>query len=99
MRQIVVSMEDYTASDQRPLDKCLSDVADCDVYVGIFAHRYGFIPPHDNPEGLSITELEFRHAVKLKKKCLLFLVDTNQAWPPNEFDVRQAVQDAGTWFS
>ena len=29
----VDAMEDYVAADQRPLDKCLADVAACDVYV------------------------------------------------------------------
>ena len=31
----VVAMEDYVASDQRPLDRCLDDVASSDVYIGI----------------------------------------------------------------
>lgn len=35
------------AVDQRPLDKCLQDVANCDIYIGIFAWYYGFIPPND----------------------------------------------------
>ena len=34
----------------------------CDLYVLIVGHRYGFQPPEDNPEGLSITHLEFRRA-------------------------------------
>ena len=37
-------MEDYVAKDQRPLQMCLDDVASSDVYVGIFAWRYGYIP-------------------------------------------------------
>jgi len=45
----VISMEDYVAADQRPLAKCLDDVAACAVYVGIFAWRYGYIPAQDNP--------------------------------------------------
>ena len=53
----VIGMEDYVASDERPLQKCLRDVAGCDVYVGIFAHRYGFVPIEDNPESKSVTEL------------------------------------------
>jgi len=32
------------------------------TYVLILGHRYGFQPPQDNPEGLSITHLEFRRA-------------------------------------
>jgi len=41
---------------------CLADVDTCDVYVLIVGHRYGFQPPQDNPQGLSITQLEFRRA-------------------------------------
>jgi hypothetical protein len=41
---------------------CLGDVAGCDLYVLIVGHRYGFQPPDDNPEGLSITCLEYRQA-------------------------------------
>ena len=79
----VIAMEDYTASDQRPLDKCLADVAASDVYVGIFAWRYGFTPPNQSK---SITELEFREAVKQGKKCLLFLLGESAPWPRNLID-------------
>ena len=44
-----VAMEYFVAEDQRPLDKCLRDVETSDLYVGIFAMRYGYIPPgHDS---------------------------------------------------
>ena len=78
----VICMEDYVASDSRPLDRCLRDVAGCDVYVGILAWRYGYIPQAGNPDHRSITELEYRHAVSLNKPCLLFLHDPRQPWPP-----------------
>src|SRR5262245_59497520 len=71
----VVAMEDYVATDQRPLDKCLKYVGEADIYVGIFAFRYGYVPPAEqgNSNALSITELEFRHADKHKKPCLIFV--------------------------
>ena len=34
LRHDVVAMEDYVAADKRPLDQCLQDVRDADVYVG-----------------------------------------------------------------
>jgi hypothetical protein len=43
-------------------DSCLDDVDTSDLYVLILGHRYGFQPPEDNLEGLSITHLEFRRA-------------------------------------
>jgi Domain of unknown function (DUF4062) len=45
-----IAMEDYVATDRRPLQKCLADVAACDGYIGIFAWRYGFVPEADNSE-------------------------------------------------
>ena len=85
----VKAMEDYVAADKRPVDKCLSDVAEADIYVGVFAFRYGYVPPpeHGNPDALSITELEFRHADKLNKPCLTFAVSEDAAWP-RKFDDR-----------
>lgn len=82
-----VAMEYYVAEDERPLDKCLRDVAECDVYVGIFAWRYGFVPETDNPKKLSITELEYRKAVELKKPRLLFVIDEDADWPAKFMDI------------
>lgn len=82
----VIGMEDYPAVDQRPLDKCRKDVADCDIYVGIFAWYYGYIPPNENPEGKSITELEYRHASLLGKQRLIFLLREDAPWPPPMVD-------------
>jgi hypothetical protein len=81
MQHHVIAMEDYVATDQRPLDKCLADVDKCNFYIGIFAWRYGYIPPEGNPEEKSVTELEFRHAKEKGKECLLFLLDEEAPWP------------------
>ncbi|MCA1619170.1 MAG: DUF4062 domain-containing protein [Acidobacteria bacterium] len=76
----VEGMESYTADGRAPLEKCLADVARCDVYVGIFARRYGYVPGKNNPRHLSITELEYRTAVERKKKALIFILDKNAMW-------------------
>jgi hypothetical protein len=52
----------YLPSSDTVRDSCLEDVDGCDVYVLIVGHRYGSQPAQDNPEGLSITQLEFRRA-------------------------------------
>jgi hypothetical protein len=81
MRHEVVAMEDYTAEEQWPADKCLADVAACDLYVGIFAWRYGFIPSDNNPDNLSISELEYRKAGEAGRHRLIFILDENASWP------------------
>jgi len=79
-------MEDYVATDARPLQKCLQDVRRADVYVGIFAWRYGYVPMEDNPEKKSITELELNEADRLGKPRLIFLLKGTGAWPANMMD-------------
>jgi len=81
----VARMEAYTAADERPLDHCLRDVAQSDLYVGLFAWRYGYEPPvsHGNPEAKSITVLEYRQAERGNLRKLLFFAhaDTKGSWP------------------
>jgi hypothetical protein len=52
----------YRPGSHTVRDGCLDDVDKSDLFVLILGHRYGFQPPQDNPEGLSITQLEFRRA-------------------------------------
>ncbi len=49
LRHDLVAMEDYVACDERPVDKCLTDVACSDLYVGVFAFRYGFVGRRGRP--------------------------------------------------
>jgi hypothetical protein len=90
LRHDVVAMEDYVATDERPLDKCLSDVAGCDVYVGIIAWRYGYRPPGQDR---SITELELREASRTGKPRLIFLLADDAPWPPKAVDADRGAID------
>ena len=56
------AVDSYLPDSETVRDSCLDDVVGCDLYVLIAGHRYGFRPPDGNPEGLSITHLEFRRA-------------------------------------
>ncbi|WP_440955389.1 DUF4062 domain-containing protein [Methanosarcina sp. Mfa9] len=74
-----IGMEHFVAEDKRPVDKFLEDVASCDLYIGIFAWRYGYIPDGYDE---SLTELEYRKAVEKGKSCLLFLLHEDAPWSP-----------------
>src|ERR1044072_4783304 len=78
----IVAMENYVSEDQIPLEKCLGDVSSCEIYVGIFGWRYGFIPD-DDQLGLSITEHEYRQAEQQRIPRLVFLLEASSPWPPN----------------
>ncbi|MFX0065583.1 MAG: DUF4062 domain-containing protein, partial [Candidatus Hermodarchaeota archaeon] len=79
----VEEMEVWGAVDGEPLAVCLKKVEECDLYVGIFAYRYGYIPAG---EEYSITELEYEHAKKLNKSRFCFLVDERIKWPPEHIE-------------
>jgi WD40 repeat protein len=95
----VARMEGYVALDERPVDLCLKDVAQSDIYVGLFAWRYGYVPPaeHGNPDGCSITELEYRLAAKDQKCRLIFFADpsTEEGWPARFRDDKTREGDCG----
>jgi tetratricopeptide (TPR) repeat protein len=83
MRYDVMAMEDYVATDKRPLDKCLADVASGDLYIGIFAWRYGYVPPGQER---SITELEYRQAGQSGLERLIFLLHEEAPWPRSKME-------------
>lgn len=66
-------MHSYVANSETVRDSCLDDIKDCDLYILLVGHRYGLQPTQDNPDKLSITQLEFRHAGELKLPRLAFL--------------------------
>jgi formylglycine-generating enzyme required for sulfatase activity len=92
-RYDVECMEKYTAFDQRPLDRCLADVAATDVYVLLIAHRYGYRPPENNPQRRSITQLEYEQASRHNKPRLVFTVNTDHDWKPKWIDSGEAATD------
>lgn len=70
----------YRASGDPLVATCIQDVAACHVYLLLCGRRYGYRPPLDNPENLSITQLEFRAARDGGKE----LVVLEQSRPPIE---------------
>lgn len=90
----VGSMEKYPAFDERPLDKCLADVAAADAYVLLVAHRLGFRPKEGNPGRKSITQLEYEEAGRHDgTPRLAFTVDPDQPWSPKWIDKGKDARD------
>jgi len=72
-------MEVFGARPEEPSDVCFNEIDQCELFIGIYAYRYGYIP--DGAQ-ISITEAEFDHARKLNKSVFCFLVDEDHPWPP-----------------
>lgn len=66
-----VAMEHFGARDDRPKEACLALIREqCDIFVGIYGHRYGFIP---DGEATSITEQEYDAASEAGLQRLVYL--------------------------
>jgi Domain of unknown function (DUF4062) len=87
-----VAMEYFVAEDKLPLDRCLQEVASCDLYVGIFVWRYGHVPDGYDK---SMTELEYREALKTGKECLIFLLHEDEPWSPKFVDIGEDAKKSG----
>lgn len=74
---VVLAMEHLKSRPQKPKKVCDKEVMGCNIFVGIYAHRYGFTP---KGEEKSITQLEYELAKKEGKDCLCFIVDREHPW-------------------
>lgn len=65
-------MEHWPALDTDGIAASLKKVDGADIYIGIFAHRYGYVPKGQNS---SVTEMEYDLAVIRDIPRLIFLID------------------------
>lgn len=63
-------MEDFGARSDWPKEFCLREARECDVFIGVTGHLYGFVPAGDDT---SITEQEYRAAEEAGREMLIFV--------------------------
>jgi hypothetical protein len=74
----VIAMEHYPPTSECPTDRCRADAQGSDLYLGLFARRYGYMPSSGS---VAITEIEYRSAVAARKPAAIFLLDDTVQWP------------------
>jgi hypothetical protein len=89
--QLIV-MESFGSDEAPPAIASVRKVRECDVFVGIYARRYGTVDP---ATGKSITELELDEAERALSAgniagILLFLLDEAAPWPASRADTDAA---------
>jgi len=72
----IKGMEDFGARTESPLETCLSEVDQSDIYVGLIGVRLGSI---NEDKGKSYTQLEYERAVENGKEILIYLIDEENA--------------------
>jgi tetratricopeptide (TPR) repeat protein len=77
-----IGMEDFPPSPHDAVRVCQDMVEDCDIYLGIYAHRYGWQPFGE----ASITQMEYEWAMAKGLPVYIFIVEPNHPWPPMHVD-------------
>lgn len=71
----ITGMETFGARKSTPLDTCLKELEESDIYIGVISMCYGSI---DNLTGKSYTQLEYDKAKELGLDILIYLIDGRQ---------------------
>ncbi|HLA45338.1 MAG TPA: DUF4062 domain-containing protein, partial [Aggregatilineales bacterium] len=67
-----IMMEHLPAMDEDAISASMAMVDEAEIYLGIFARRYGYIPAGHE---ISITEIEYNRAVEREIPRLIFIID------------------------
>ena len=86
----VRGMEQFGARATTPLQTCLAEVDQSDIFVCVIAFRQGSIEPNS---GKSYTQLEYERANDLSKDILIYLIDEENARVQAKFMDRGEAQD------
>src|SRR5262249_49803154 len=82
-----IFMERFPPDPRDAVNYCRARVNEADAYLGIYAHRYGYVP--DGSE-ISLTEMEYHWAIERRLPVLIFCVDEDFRWSPKMVDGGEA---------
>jgi tetratricopeptide (TPR) repeat protein len=82
-------MEHLPATDADAIAESLRLVDEADIYMGVFAHRYGYVPKGYD---ISITEMEYNRAVERGIPRLLFLMHEDHSIKASDVETGEGAQ-------
>lgn len=82
----VIAMEEFGPDPRAAVELCREKVGTADLFLGLYAHRYGYAP--EGFDGRSITQLEYDWALAREPAVplLLFVADDEFPWSPKLMD-------------
>jgi Domain of unknown function (DUF4062) len=82
-------MEHLTATDANALEASLKMVDKAEIYVGVFAFRYGYVP---EDQTVSVTEAEYSRAVERNIPRLIFLMSDEHPVKPADVETGEGAE-------
>jgi Domain of unknown function (DUF4062) len=83
-----IGMEHDSAKLIDVIESSLGMVRKAAAYIGVISHKYGQTPEDTkrNPNGLSLSELEFDEAIRLDRDVLLFIMGDDHPVKPKDVE-------------
>jgi hypothetical protein len=78
-----IAMEYFNAQSRGATESSKRELDNADLYVGFFAHRYGYI---EDGYTSSVTEIEFDYAGERALDRICFIIDPVFPWPETAMD-------------
>ncbi len=89
MQEHLPASSSDAASGAEAIRVSLEMVDEADIYLGVFAHRYGYVPAgHD----ISITEMEYNRAVERGLTRLIFLMHDEHALRASDVETGEGAE-------
>ncbi len=82
-------MEHLTATNANALEVSLKMVDEAEIYVGVFAFRYGYVP---KGEQVSVTEAEYNRAIERGIPRLIFLMSDEHKVKPSDVETGEGAE-------
>jgi hypothetical protein len=79
----ILGMEKFGARQSAPLDTCLEEVTNSDIFVGIISFRFGSL---EKMTKKSFSQLEYEKAYALKKEIMIYFMSDDSLIHPFYFD-------------
>jgi len=73
-------IEIFNINPNESVEVALNELKQCEIFVGIYAHRYGII---SSGKKRSITEIEYDYAGEIGLPRFCFLIEEDLPWNPN----------------
>lgn len=77
-------MENLPASNYNSIEESMRLVEEADIYLGVFAHRYGYVP---KGQDISITEMEYNTAKARGIPALIFIIHEDHMIKAGDVDI------------
>src|SRR5207248_2632605 len=78
-----INMENFGPDDDNGVTVSHRKIDEADLYIGIFAHRYGYVPRSSTK---SVTQMEYERATARGIQRLIWRVMDRYPWDPTQVE-------------